>query len=345
MRILARLVAVTLLLLVALLAVAGMIAPWSPWGWLGLGVATIAALALLVAKPRARRGLGAVAGTLLMTLLGVRLVGAERGTIRMITLPAGTPSRWIGRIVDEQDVSLLGARLLAARWHLPPVERERLVPAMREAYAEMRRDDAVTPSPAPDTVLGRQGPGAFDTLVIEPPRGRSAQAGVVFLHGYTGSFTLECWLVAAAARAIDAITVCPATGFAGHWSGHDGERMLRATLHYVQARGVTRVYLAGLSNGAVGASALAPRYASSLAGLVLISGAPSAGGSGGLPVLVLHGSDDPIASAATARAFAARTNASYVGLDAGHFALLVRRAEAREAITAWLRQEHDRGAP
>jgi hypothetical protein len=44
-----------------------------------------------------------------------------------------------------------------------------------------------------------------------------------------------------------------------------------------------------------------------------------------------------MASAASARAFAARTHASYAGFDGGHFVLLVRRAEAREAIASWLK--------
>ena len=111
---------------------------------------------------------------------------------------------------------------------------------------------------------------------------------------------------------------------------------MRATLDHLHARGIRRVFLAGLSNGAMGASALAPRVALSLAGLILISGAPASGGSGGLPALVVHGTEDPVASAASARAFAARTHASYAGFEGGHFVLLVRRAETRVAIANWL---------
>ena len=211
---------------------------------------------------------------------------------------------------------------------------------MHEAYVAMRRDDAFTPSPVFDTLLGRQTPGAFDTLVIEPRAqdgpAAPAKTGVIFLHGYAGSYTLECWLVASAARAVGAVTVCPATDFSGNWRGEAGELTLRATLDYLHARGIRRVFLAGLSNGAMGASALAPKLASSLAGLILISGAPASGGSGGLPTLVVHGSDDPMASVAAARAFAARTHASYAGFDGGHFVLLVRRTEARMAISNWL---------
>jgi hypothetical protein len=335
-----RILAVILLVLVALVGLLGVLAPWSPSGWFGLGSAAVAALALSIGDRSVRCGLGAVALALFAILLAVRMLGAADGMIRMVTLPQGASSRWLGRVVDEQDVALAGARLLAMRWRLPPDEQKHLLPALREAYADMRRDDAFTPSPFFDTLLGRQTPGAFDTLVIEPRgEGRPAspvKTGVIFLHGYAGSYTLECWLVASAARAVGAVTVCPAKDFSGHWRGEAGEPIVRATLDYLHARGVRRVFLVGLSNGAVGASALAPRFVSSLAGLILISGAPAAGGNAGLPTLVVHGTEDPMASAAAARAFAARTQASYAGFDGGHFVFLVRRAEARAAIANWL---------
>jgi dienelactone hydrolase len=343
MRLLIRIVAVGLLGALAFLAIVGMRASWSPSGWFALGTAAVAALALFIRERGPRRGLALVAAGLLTILLVVRIYGAGDGMIRMLTLPHGTSSRWLGRIIDEQDVALLGARVLASQWRLPADERERLVPAMRKAYAEMRWDDAFTPSPVLDTLFGRQTPAAFDTLVIEPRAETSpdlpAKTGVIFLHGYAGSYTLECWLVARAARAIGAVTVCPATGFSGHWRGEAGERTLRATLDYLHARGIRRVYLAGLSNGAVGARALAPRFASALAGLILISGATASGDGAGLPALVVHGSDDTVTSAEAARAFAARTHATYAGFDGGHFVLLVRRLETRDAIARWLSAE------
>jgi pimeloyl-ACP methyl ester carboxylesterase len=340
MRRLVRILAVTFLVVVALVGLLGVLVPWSPSGWFGLGAVAVGALALSIRERGVRRGLGAVALVLLAILLVVRMLGAGDGMIGMVTLPQGTSSRWLGRVVDEQDVALVGARVLAMRWRLPPDEQKRLLPAMREAYVDMRRDDAFTPSPVFDTILGRQTSGAFDTLVIEPRAAGStaslAKTGVIFLHGYAGSYTLECWLLASAARAVGAVSVCPATDFSGHWGGRAGEQIVRTTLDYLHARGIRRVFLAGLSNGAMGASALAPKLAASLAGLILVSGAPASGGNGGLPTLVIHGTDDPMASAASARAFAARTHASYAGFDGGHFVMLVRRAETRAAIANWL---------
>ena len=340
MRLLLRILALAVLGVVLLIAGLGVLAPWSPSGWFFLGTIALAALASLVKERRPRRGLGLVALGLLAILLVVRMVGAGDGMIAMRTLPGGEPARWLGRLVDEQDLTLLGARVLVLRERLPPSERASLVPALRSAYQQVRRDDAVFPSPVLGTLLGRQAPAAFDTLVIEPraePKpGVPMKFGVVFLHGYAGSFTLECWLMARAAREIGALTVCPATDFSGHWQTEAGERIVRATLAYLRSRGIERVFLAGLSNGAAGAVGVLPRLASSFEGVILISGAPAAGNSGGLPALVLHGTVDTMTPAPAARAFAERARATYAEFDGGHFVWLTRPRDTREAIVNWL---------
>jgi pimeloyl-ACP methyl ester carboxylesterase len=329
-----RALGAVLLLPVAVLVLLGAQAPWSPSGWVLLAAAAAAVTSMLMGATRWRLILSSTCGAGIAGLVVVRVLTAGAG---MPTLPGATSSRWLGRLVDEQDVALAGARLLVQRWPVVPEERRGLVREMRAAYVAMRRAAGGSPSPVLDTTLGRQSPDGFDTLVFDASV-PTPTAGVVFLHGYAGSFRLECWLVAEAARAIDALTVCPSTSFRGHWSGRDGERLLRASLDFLQARGVRRVYLAGLSNGAAGASALAPRFASTLSGLILISGAPAGGTAAQLPALVLHGEGDRIASATAARTFAARTGARYVGLDGGHFVLLMRRAQARDAIAGWLQQ-------
>ena len=340
MRTLARAAGAILAVALGVLVLLGLCAGYSPSGWLMLLAAGVVAVGMMTARRRQSRRRGvARAGLALFALVALgRELLAGRGDTTMITLPAGTGSRWLGRVVDEQDGGLVGARLLKMVWpSLPASEQAALVPSMRDAFVAMRASEGTTASPVLDTLLSRQGPDAFDTLVIEP-HGRAPSAAVVFLHGYTGSFTVECWMVAEAARAIDAVTVCPATGFDGRWWSPDGERILRATLAYVAGRHVGRTYLAGLSNGAHGASLLAPRFASSLAGLILIAGSSREGSTGGLPTLVVQGEGDTLSSAAAAHAFAARTGATYAGFDGGHFVMMVRRAEVRDAIASWLRR-------
>jgi pimeloyl-ACP methyl ester carboxylesterase len=293
----------------------------------------LGACALLVRPPRVRKILGATAIVLLLSVLLVRLTAAGSGAMHLVTLPGGTSSRWAARLVDEQDVSLLGARLLKVLWHLQGAERDGLVAAMHDSYVEMRREQTITPSPVVDTSLLRQSAEAFDTLVIEPPE--QPRAGVVFLHGFAGSFTLECWLIAKAAREIGAVTVCPAVGFTGHWWEPQGVETLRETIAYLHARGVRKLYLAGLSNGAFAAEELVPRFASEFRGLILISGSPRRGGNGGLPTLVVQGEHD--ANALPGKEFAELVHGTYAGFDGGHFVMVMKRKEVLPTIARWLR--------
>jgi hypothetical protein len=343
MRVVACVAGVILALAVLAIVALGLYVGYSRAGWLMLlGVALV--VAGMITAPRRMSGahgwtLARIGLALLALTVSGRLLFASYGPTKMTTLPHGGESRWLGRIFDEQDLSLAGAVGLVYKWSfLPPIERAELVPAMHEAYVAMRTSEGMTPSPVLDTFLGRQHPDAFDALVVEP-HVRGPRTALIFLHGYAGSFTLECWMIAEAARAIDALTVCPATGFDGGWWMPDGERTLQATLAYVQARGVARVYLAGLSNGGIGASRLAARFEPSLAGLILISGASPDAVIGRLPALVVHGESDTNVSAAGAHAFAARNGATYVGLSGGHFVMMVRRAEVRDTIAAWLKRQ------
>ena len=320
---------------IAVLMLVGIAAPWSFSGWVMLASCGLAASASFVGAALLRRLLRGIAAGAIVGLIVVRLGAPSGGPNSMPTLPGGASSRWLGRLLDEQDLGLLGARALVRRWPMLREERDGLVRETHDAYVEMRRDGGTAPSPVLDTVLGRQTPNGFDALVFEAPQ-PAPGAAVLFLHGYGGSVRLECWLVATAARSVGALTICPATGLSGHWSGRDGERVAAATLDYLHGLGIHRVYLAGLSNGAAGASALAPKLAPSLAGLILISGAPARGGSVGLPALVVHGEGDMTASPRAARAFAASAGANYAGFDGGHFVLLMRRRETGAAIAAWL---------
>jgi len=343
MRLVGRVLAFAILGVVALLTGLGLLAPWSPSGWFVLGLLGLVAIALLVKDRRPRRGLGLLALVLFLIWLLVRLLGAGDGMIAMRTLPGGGSARWLGRLLDEQDLAVAGARLLGLRERLPATERATLVPALRAGYQQVRRDDAVFPTPVLATLLGRQSPAAFDAVVIEPraePKpGVPLKFGVLFLHGHAGGFTLECWLMARAAREIGALTVCPSTDHAGRWADEAGVRIARAGLAYLESRGIKRVFLAGLSNGAAGAATLAPRLGAPLEGLLLVSGAPASGGPTGVPTLVVQGAQDSVAPAPAARAFAERAKATYVELEGGHFLWLLRPRDTREAIVSWLMRQ------
>lgn len=314
---------------VVLLVVTGL-ATWSGVLYvlaLGVVIGGLATLPLPGQRRPRRRGVTR-AGVALVALvaLGRGCTAAHGERLAMTTGPDG--ARVVDRLVDEGDVAVAGTRVLYASGMLHDDARD--VPrAMRAAYAEMRRDEGDAPSPLVATYLGLQHEDAFDLVTIEPyragpPPQAPPQAAIVFLHGWAGNFDLPCWQVARAVGDLQVVTACPSTRWVGDWWSPQGERTVRRTLDVLRARGIQHVVLVGLSNGAHGAALLAPRLRGAFVGVVLVSGAPAGAPPAGAPTLVIHGSYDTMASVPEARAYAARTGAKYVALDAGHFAMLVR---------------------
>ncbi|MGC4117613.1 MAG: hypothetical protein QM765_24265 [Myxococcales bacterium] len=238
----------------------------------------------------------------------------------------------------------MGARWGGALHLLPAPELEGVQDAMLGAYREMGARHGPTASPVLATMLGRQGAGRFDAVVFEAPGPSTSPKGaLVFLHGFTGNFTLTCWLAARAAGEAGLMTVCPSVGFDGRWWAGDGPATLEATLRWLERRGIQRVVLGGLSNGANGATVLAPQLAGRLSGLLLVSGGfadqqppPQ------LPVLAIHGLRDRMVGIDGTRRYLAKAppnpSTRLVETPSGHFALLLEREELGRQIAAWLRE-------
>ncbi len=276
-----------------------------------------------------------------LTVIGriVMARGDEHAQVRLrsrVTEEAGAP--WLDRLVDEQDLAVNAARAL----RYVPVMADPDVPAlasvMRASYEAMRQAVGAAPSPVLGTYASillpgeQRGDGTIEMGDVEASRGV-----VVFLHGFAGSFTLPCWVVARAAAAAGYATVCPSTRWVGDWWSPAGEASVRDTVLGLRKRGARHLVLAGLSNGGVGASLLLPRMRGVFEGLVLVSGASPDGAAPGVPTLVVHGERDAQISARVARAYADRVDARYLSLDAGHFALLLCEHRAAEALTSFLR--------
>jgi len=264
----------------------------------------------------------------------LHVFAASHGASLAMTTTDGGGARWVGRLVDEGDGATLGAFLLVEAGALPDPDAPALPVAMHDAYAEMRAVEGDMPSPVLPTYAGLETAARADVVVIEPAR--PARGALLFLHGFGGNYALPCWEMARAAAEADLVTFCPSVGWRGEWANDEGQRTVVATLRMAHRRGLDRVWLAGLSNGAIGASLLAPRMRGSFRGVILVSGASPQAGAPGVPTLVLQGHRDALCPAAVARAYARRTGAAYTDLDAGHFALLLRRREAHRAIAAWL---------
>jgi pimeloyl-ACP methyl ester carboxylesterase len=248
------------------------------------------------------------------------------------TLHMTTSARIVDRLVDEQDIALSGMRVLVAGRMLQD-DRDTMPDAMREAYKQMREEQGDSPSPVAATYLGLQRPGAYDMMLIEPEAREKATTAVVFLHGYAGNFLLPCWQVSQAVKGLDVLTACPSTDFVGRWDTEQGEETVRDVVKVLHARGVTKIVLAGLSNGGYGASMLAPRFTSTFAGYVFISGVDDEAASADAPVLLIHGRSDGMAGYDEALSYQSNhANVKLVTLNAAHFAMLVKSKEANKAL-------------
>lgn len=310
---------------------------WSGALALGLLLSMVGLFVLHAQRGVAHRLLAA--GALLVLgpwLLRVALVrGSEQA--RLTTLPEDSGPRLLSRLYPEADGTLTAASVLRLTRGLRDPEATKLGSILREAYERTEPNAAMMPTPAIATYLGLQSAHGFDTIVIRPPEQRVAADGaLVFLHGYAGNFYVYCWEAAQAAAAANLLTLCPSTGASGTWWEPSGEATLLAVLDYAHAIGMNRIYLAGLSNGAAGASVLALKHQARLAGLVLISGV-RAEQPPTLPLLIIQGSSDQMMTPSSARAYAKRAPAaSYQELPGGHFIFLSDYQRVRPLIADFL---------
>jgi pimeloyl-ACP methyl ester carboxylesterase len=298
---------------------------------LAFGLAFMLVAAGLLVRRLGR--LGSAGAALLATVVAWRAARCPRPGVEVTVLPGGG-SRIVNRLVEERDGTLPVGTLLRAMGSIPHDESRDFLPGLRRVYDRMDAEAGSVPSPAVATYLGMEHPSAFDVAIFRPPG--PVRFAVVFLHGYAGNCAVYCWVVARAALPLGAMTVCPSVGPDGRWWLAGGPATVAATLEFVRRQGVSTVVLAGLSNGGLGASRLAPRFRDQLSGLMLISGCESDAPSAGLPTLVVHGRADSLIPVDYGRACAKRDNAAYAELDSGHFMLIDHDEEVTRVVRAWL---------
>lgn len=331
-----------------LLALCGLTLVGPPTGetW----VVTFAVLAMVIGGMIAPWGRhlawGARAGFFVLFLVIMyRFFAAESGTtVRDETGPDASEGRWIDRIVPERDVALGGTTLLMALGAMGPPEPG-LQTALRDGYDRMRRAEGPVPSAIVGTFLFGQSPEAHSLIRIAPAdRFNPPEAVVLFLHGFIGNITVACWHVAQAANPVGLDVVCPSTGWQARWAEPDGRATVDATIAALRAHGVQRIYMAGLSAGAIGLSRMARDL--DVEGVILISGASSRARPAAVPTLVLQGGRDPRTPPAPARAYARAVGrrARYVEApEAGHWMILSHHELVQENLRRWLAEREGLG--
>jgi pimeloyl-ACP methyl ester carboxylesterase len=260
----------------------------------------------------------------------------------MTTLPQGKGDRWVSYLLDEQDSLIFGEAIFHFMGGDSDHEHENVTSALLAEYFELKARQRIFPSPIVSTYLTLQSSTHFDVVVIEPQVDHLPEFAVVFLHGYMGNVTAQCWEIAQAVKIYGGVTVCPSTGWRGDWWQPQGQAILQATFHYVRGRGIQRFYLGGFSNGGSGISRLAPQLKNEagLKGLIFIDGIHYGADirETGLPVLIIQGAQDERMPAAQARQIAQEIGAlsTYVELNGDHFLIMKQPRLVQDAIAKWL---------
>lgn len=314
---------------------------------LGYILGIVVALSALILSPWIRRYalLFWIGAGIMILVAGARLIAAERETmsnVKMIALPGGTKTRWINHLIDEQDGLIFGEMFFHQIGGDSDHEHQNLASAFFTDYSEMRRAQKSFPSPLLSTYLNLQRPSHFDAVVIEPEIDPLPKFAVVFLHGYMGNVTAQCWEIAQAVKVFGAVTICPSTNWTGAWWEPEGQAILQETFKYVRSRGIEKFYLGGFSNGGISINRLVYQLKDEkgLAGLIFIDGIFDGKSirDANLPVLVIQGTRDERIPVESVRPVVEDIGGqtTYVELDADHFLIMKQPSRVQYAIAKWL---------
>lgn len=306
--------------LAALLAASGP----SPWGWIlvvsgfflwcGFGMWSIGRTGSLLIF----LGVMGLAGS-----MGAHhLLATQAEGVKLRTQNPGAEMP-VAHPFAERDLAVSGVRALQVSGYLSRHdETSPILPGMQQAYDSMKADYIAAPTIMPRSVTGKVGSTReIDALIFESSQ--PTNRALVFLHGFGGNWTMPCWMAARVAAERNITTICPTLDFDARWWEGQGPALIDQLMNDLKHDGYKSFIFGGISNGAVGASALAPKYRANLHAIVLISGVASEGSPTKVPTLIFHGKDDGMARILNARQYAARAeDAKLVELEGGHFAVL-----------------------
>ena len=200
---------------------------------------------------------------------------------------------WWQRVIDEREATRAGlylSRHLGAMHGAEFARFDALIDAQWKATPREWRG-------GPNPLLLRSTPTRVESLVVHG-RGAGKRPAIVFLHGFGGLLSLYVRAVAEGTGGQFEV-IAPALDPLGAWWTERGQAVLAHTLDTLPPEvDRAQVYLVGLSNGGVGASAVLfePALARRFAGVVLVSGLGELSQLEAPPptrVLVVSGTNDP----------------------------------------------------
>jgi dienelactone hydrolase len=245
----------------------------------------------------------------------------------------------LARVIREDETVFAGNALVEALGLLTPAARADFDVAARNAYARLL---GRTGGPGVNSLLLRSSPGRVAEVAWLPP-GDEPVPCIVFLHGFGGLLTPYLSSLTEALALAGHAIVAPALGVQGDWWTDEGRAVVHRTLDTLPPRiDRDRLFLVGLSNGAVGVSAVAadPELAFRFRAVVALMGASDAFGPPRVPhLLVAAERDDRFELAYLREVQAGLVGGAPVDLvvvPGDHFALFTETASVNAALVGWL---------
>ena len=258
----------------------------------------------------AAAGCVALGGLLICDVESPSGIAAPGAKLQSIFPPGDRYCRWSPvNLVPEIDQAKLGAIISPMADQIMTRQKaNRLKGLFIATYREMDRDpEFVAVGSVMNTSYRDTFRLPFDQrhLYVYIPAHPANQRlpAIVFLHGSAGGFKVYMWIWKRFADAHGVAIVAPTFG-AGNWYEPGGLEAIEAAYDYckgLQAVDSNQIYLAGLSNGAIGVSREVSAHPERYHGIIYISGVmePDVMAGPGFvngciekPILVLHGEQD-----------------------------------------------------
>lgn len=301
----------------------------------------LVAISLVPLNSRRWSFLSGITGALLFCLSIIVCFSSQSPSAKNIftTEPYGSHVRYfLGSLIQEEDgfsLALPGLSLIGA---ITSHENIGLKVKLRSEYENMRKRIGDFPTPLVASYLGAQTESSFDLISLSS--GSNSKKAIIFLHGFGGNWSLLCAIFSEIVSPNGFDVFCPTVGPIGLWKEEQGKITIDRTLKMLEDKGYRDIYLAGLSNGAVGVSVHSDYFKQRLKGLILLFGIHSGVAKAELPTLVVFGSQDERFEPMVVREIAKRQTwlpdlLTMTEVEGDHFAILKEKWRVSKAIQDW----------
>lgn len=291
--------------------------------------------------------MGVFAASILVAIIIWKILGENNNPQNglLFKSPGGSQINPINRILKEEDVVYLSTRTLGLLYGLTSKESQGLLPSVEVNYEKMRNSEGDYTSPLLASVIGLNYGNSNDSLLFCggecKEKKNEISSAVIFLHGVGGNWSLICWTLAKPLNDLGMLVVCPSLGPLGMWGSDSGEKIVVRTIEDLKKRGIKRIYLSGISAGAVGVGELAHKIEGELDGVILLFGAHPNIDLTAIPTLLIYGKDDERFPAkliewVIKQREKKKSGLHSYGIDGGHFEIVKNDKKIIELIKNWL---------